>query len=111
VGRNRADNQRLAELARPGDMLCRLEDAPGPLTLGPGPAAPSPETIALARSLTAAYGDHGGAAEVLVRLEIQGQPGRLEKTEVTAPAAWAAHLRPAPGPAPKAPAGAGAEGH
>jgi hypothetical protein len=98
VGRNRADNQRLAELARPGDLLGRLEEAPGPLTLGPGPAVPSPETRALARSLTAAYGDHGGAAEVLVRLEIQGQPGRLEKTEVTTPAAWADRLRPEPGP-------------
>jgi hypothetical protein len=98
VGRNQADNQRLAELARPGDLLCRLEDAPGPLTLGPGPGDPSPETLALARSLTAAYGDHGGAALALVRLEILGRPSRLEKTEVTAPAAWAGRLRPEPGP-------------
>jgi hypothetical protein len=98
VGRNRLDNQRLAELARPGDLLCRLEETPGPLTLGPGPADPSPETMALARSLTAAYGDCGGSAEALVRLEIQGQPSRLEKTRVTAPADWADRLRPAPGP-------------
>jgi tRNA U34 2-thiouridine synthase MnmA/TrmU len=97
VGRNQADNQRLAELARPGDLICRLEEAPGPLTLGPGPANPSPETLALARSLTAAYGDHGGSAEALVRLEIQGRPARLEKTGVTAPAAWADRLRPGPG--------------
>ena len=94
VGRNQADNRRLAELARPGDLICRLEEAPGPLTLGPGPAPPSPETLALARSLTAAYGDHGGAAEILVRAEIRGGPASLEKIAVTATAAWAEHLRP-----------------
>jgi hypothetical protein len=94
VGRNQADNERLAELALPGGLLCRLEDAPGPLTLGPGPAPPLPETRALARSLTAAYGDHGGAAEVLVRVEIRGGPACLEKTSVTATAAWADRLLP-----------------
>ena len=96
VGRNQADNLRLAELARPGDLVCQLEDAPGPLTLGPGPAPPSPETRALARSLTAAYGDHGGTAEALVRVEIQGGPASLEKTAVTPPDAWAARRRPEP---------------
>jgi hypothetical protein len=96
VGRNQADNQHLAELARPGDLICRLEDSPGPLTLVPGPGAPSPETRALALSLTAAYGDHGGEAEVLVRVEIPGGPGFLEKTAVTTPAAWAGRLRPEP---------------
>jgi len=94
VGRNQADNLSLAELARPGDILCQLEGLPGPLTLGPGPAPPTPETRALARSLTAAYGDHGGASEVLVRVEIQGESAALEKTAVTAPADWAERLRP-----------------
>jgi len=96
VGRNQADNRRLAELAGPGDLLCRLEDAPGPLTLGPGPPPPSPETRALARSLTAAYGDHGGASEVLVRVEIRGGPAFMEKTAVTSPADWTECLRPKP---------------
>jgi hypothetical protein len=95
VGRNQADNRRLAELALPGDLLCQLEGAPGPLTLGPGPAAAlSSETRALARNLTAAYGDHGNAAEVLVRVEILGEPPCLEKTVITATAAWAGHLPP-----------------
>jgi hypothetical protein len=94
VGRNEADNRRLSELALPGDLVCRLEDAPGPLTVGPGPAPPSPETRALARSLTAAYGGPEGAAEALVRVEILGGPASLEKTAVTATAAWAGRLRP-----------------
>ena len=93
VGRNRADNQRLAELARPGDLLCQLEGVPGPLTLGPGPEASSGEARTLARSLTAAYGDHGGAAEVMVRVEIQGGASSLEKTAVTSTAAWAGYLK------------------
>ena len=68
VGRNQGDNQRLADLARPGDLLCRLEELPGPLTLGPGPAPHSPETLALARRLTADYA--GNADSALVRVEI-----------------------------------------
>jgi hypothetical protein len=50
--------------------------------------------LALARSLTAAYGDHGGAAETFVRVEVLGGASYLEKTAVTAPAAWADHIRP-----------------
>ncbi|MDR3038156.1 MAG: tRNA 4-thiouridine(8) synthase ThiI [Candidatus Adiutrix sp.] len=95
VGRNQADNRGLAELAGPDDGLVRLENLPGPLVLAPGLGAPpGAETLALARSLAAAYGDHGGAAEVLTRAEIGGGEARLEKTAVTAPAAWAHLLHP-----------------
>ncbi|GHV56684.1 hypothetical protein FACS189460_1910 [Deltaproteobacteria bacterium] len=89
VGRNQADNQRLAELAGPDDGLAQLEGLPGPLVLAPGLGAPpEAEALALARSLAAAYGDHGGAAQTLTRAQIVGGEARLEKTAVTAPAAW-----------------------
>ena len=91
VGRNKADNQRLAALARSGDLICRLEEAPGPLTLGPGPAPHSPETLALARSLTAAYGGRGQADFILVRTKIMGQGYTLEKVRAAAAAGGLNH--------------------
>ncbi len=88
VGRNQADNQVLASLVQEGDTLFHLDGAPGPTVLAPGPAAPSGRLVGLGRSLAAAYGDHGGAPEVMVRMETVGRPPIRELTAVTRPAAW-----------------------
>jgi hypothetical protein len=117
VGRNQADNQALAGLAREGDILFSLADAPGPTVLAPGPEPPAPRLRYLGRTLAAAYGarapardpspregggvsdlvlreteDHGLAAEVPVRVETLGRPPVLEPAAVTPPARWKAWL-------------------
>jgi hypothetical protein len=118
VGRNQADNQALAGLAREGDTLFSLEDAPGPTVLAPGPEPPVPGLRDLGRSLAAAYGakahalepsprEGGGVrdlvpretenreipAEVSVRVETLGRPPVREPAAVTSPARWEAWLR------------------
>lgn len=57
VGRNRTDNDRLESLARPGDLLFRLRDVPGPLGLGRAFAGhPFDESaVASAAALVASY--------------------------------------------------------
>jgi hypothetical protein len=117
VGRNQADNQALAGLAREGDTLFSLDDAPGPTVLAPGPEPPAPRLRDLGRSLAAAYGararaldpsprEGGGvgdlvfretevrgiSVEVPVRVETLGQPPVREPAAVTSPTRWKAWL-------------------
>ncbi|WP_165068771.1 tRNA(5-methylaminomethyl-2-thiouridylate) methyltransferase [Desulfovibrio sp. ZJ200] len=55
VGRNSADNQRLAAAARPGDALITLKDLPGPLALARDGATWPPPVLEEAAALTASY--------------------------------------------------------
>jgi hypothetical protein len=94
VGRNQAENLALAGLAEDGDILCRLEGAPGPEILAPRLAgqAPAPETLALARNLAAAYGDPGPGTEAPVQMETCGGRVVSARVRVTRPADWAVFL-------------------
>ena len=59
VGRHHQDNEKLKLLTRDDDIVLKLSDAPGPLTILDGPA--SREDIQTAASLTARYTKAGNA--------------------------------------------------
>ncbi len=64
VGRTQRDNEAIAPLAGPGDLLLKVEDYPGPVVLVSGPAgAPDLEEAA---GLAAAYSDAPSGARVQV---------------------------------------------
>lgn len=93
VGRNKADNQALSQLAAEGDFVFHLENAPGPTVLLPvSGREPGRPSLDLAISLAAAYGDHGQATEAIVRVEKIGFPSQLEKTAVTKTSDWEQHM-------------------
>ena len=93
VGRNQADNQHLDSLTRQGDFSFHLEGGPGPTVLLPRlDQAPGRELLACGAGLAAAYGDHGGAKEVQVRVLEHGLSERTEKVAVTRPTDWERYL-------------------
>jgi tRNA-specific 2-thiouridylase len=64
VGRDDAENQRLLSLLRADDLMLRVLDFPGPLSLLQGVA--SPENVAQAASLTVRYSDAKQTKQVKV---------------------------------------------
>ena len=66
AGRDSRDNAALKRAQREGDVLIHTVNVPGPTLLLPGGA--SPEDLALAAGICAAYGDHGDRREVIVRM-------------------------------------------
>ena len=90
VGRNSADNEKLAAAARPGDLLLRLRDLPGPLALArKGAIWPLP-VLESAAAHAASYAPKamalGGA--VAVRLVPDGVRGDLQITPARPEDAW-----------------------
>ena len=80
VGRDQRDNEALELLVRPGDMVLKVEDIPGPLVVIP--RAPTDTDLTLALSLCASYSDAPAGEMVAVRVE--GWPGeqiRLSRRE------------------------------
>ncbi len=70
VGRNRGENEQIAQRRQPGDFALQTTTYPGPLVLAPGG---SPEDLPTATTLCASYSDapEGAAVEV----SIQGPQG------------------------------------
>jgi hypothetical protein len=66
VGRIHADNVRLNELARPEDIVLRVNEVPGPTALLPGEAAA--QDLELATAVVAAYSDASAGTEATVSL-------------------------------------------
>ncbi len=66
VGRIHADNVRLNELARPEDIVLRVNEVPGPTALLPGEAAA--QDLELAAAVVAAYSDAAAGTEATVSL-------------------------------------------
>ena len=90
MGRNSADNEKLAAAARPGDLLLRLRDLPGPLALArKGAIWPLP-VLESAAAHAASYAPKamalGGA--VAVRLVPDGVRGDLQITPARQEDAW-----------------------
>ena len=75
-GRNHNENERLRQLARPGDVLLSSLDVPGPtaVLIGPGDS----QTIELASSLVVRYSDVPEGALGKVSVEIRGVPTVVE---------------------------------
>lgn len=94
VGRNQADNQALEALAAPGDTLFHLEGGPGPTVILPALGGATEASLALGRSLAAAYGDHNGAETVPVRMEKYGEPFTIVEAKVESPAVWSEYMVP-----------------
>ncbi len=70
VGRNSADNERLARAAGPEDALLRLRDMPGPLALARGGALWPEEVLRSAAGMAASYAPKAvaaGTAHVRIR--------------------------------------------
>jgi hypothetical protein len=82
VGRNKADNDRLLELKREGDLVFRTADCPGPVALArPIPAPGSPEAwtagaVRSAASNTASYSPKAVRAGSEARVSVEGSPER-----------------------------------
>lgn len=66
VGRIHADNVKLKELARPDDIVLKVNEVPGPTALLPGEAAAS--DLELAAAVVAAYSDAAAGTEAIVSL-------------------------------------------
>ena len=79
-GRNHNENERLRQLARPGDVLLSSLDVPGPtaVLIGPGDS----QTIELASSLVVRYSDVPEGALGKVSVEIRGVPTVVETRAV-----------------------------
>ena len=80
VGRDQRDNEALELLVRPGDVVLKVEDIPGPLVVIP--RAQTDTDLTLALSLCASYSDAPAGEMVAVRVE--GWPGeeiRLSRRE------------------------------
>jgi predicted ribosome quality control (RQC) complex YloA/Tae2 family protein len=80
VGRRDEENQRLADLAQPGDVLLKLRGIPGPLGLIRGKA--EEEELRLAASILVRYSKakERGAVDVQYGAEMENMPGRLQGT-------------------------------
>lgn len=78
VGRNEVENERLLEIALPGDLLMETKELMGPITLVRGPAGDEAKRAAAA--LTARY----GKAKTLDKAEVRSwsPSGRKEETLV-----------------------------
>ncbi len=88
VGRTRRENEALAGLLRPGDLVLRVLGVPGPLVLIPGGG--DEEALLQAARLAAAYSDARPGTTVTVLAEGPDRPRRLtlltpEKAEL---ASW-----------------------
>ena len=75
VGRTRKENEALAALTRPGDLVLKVLGVPGPLVLIPGGGGG--EAVRQAARLAAAYSDARPGTEVTVQAEGAGPPRRL----------------------------------
>ena len=75
VGRDQADNEGIASLARPDDTLLTVDGIPGPTALLPAGAAD--EFVARAAALVARYADVSGSGEVSVTARSGGADRRL----------------------------------
>lgn len=77
IGRNAADNERLEELAAPGDLVLVAEGRPGPTTVArPRADAVPEEELSLVAALTVRYGqarDEERAAVLVFAIEALGQ--------------------------------------
>ncbi len=90
IGRNRADNERLAELLRPEDTLFKVQGFPGPLCLGrtvsgtPWPA----DAIVDAAAFVASFSPKAMATETAVRViascQGEAQPLLVRPSRATA---------------------------
>jgi tRNA-specific 2-thiouridylase len=78
VGRRDEENQRLEELAQPGDVFLKLLGIPGPLGLIRGKA--EEEELRLSASILVRYSKakERGSVEVEYGAEIENMPGRLQ---------------------------------
>ena len=72
VGRIHADNVKLKELARPDDIVLKVNEVPGPTALLPGRVAAA--DLELAAAVVAAYSDAAPGTETIVSLS-SGQNG------------------------------------
>ena len=88
VGRNREDNEQLAALALPTDVLLRTVNVPGPTLLLPGGA--SDADLALARGICAKYGDRRGDATATVVRVTRGEAAEEATAEPLARETFAA---------------------
>ncbi len=89
VGRNSDDNNKLASLAKEGDILLKTKEVPGPVSLFRG--RPVGDDLMLAASITARYSDGKTLEEVQVGIKLPGEseerifavkPAEAEKLEV-----------------------------
>jgi len=71
IGRDNADNEAIQALARPGDLLLRTVDVPGPLTLIRGKWGK--ETLRMATDLTARYSQGRALKKVKVSIQRHGE--------------------------------------
>jgi tRNA-specific 2-thiouridylase len=71
VGRTQRENEVLADLKAPGDLLVKVENIPGPLVLVCG--AEAGEDLELAAGLAAAYSDAASGTPVRVKAANNGQ--------------------------------------
>ncbi|MBN2140434.1 MAG: tRNA(5-methylaminomethyl-2-thiouridylate) methyltransferase [Desulfovibrionaceae bacterium] len=94
IGRNKADNLRMEALVRPGDILLRVRDFPGPLALARavGPGQWDREAVRDAAAFTASYSGRAVQAAGPVEVLVTG-PGGPEAVSVLpgreTPLAWA----------------------
>ncbi|MGA1875942.1 MAG: tRNA 4-thiouridine(8) synthase ThiI [bacterium] len=70
VGRNHLENQKVMALANKNDWICKVIDAPGPVSLAQGNLAP--HDFQCAASITARYSDAREHEKVSVGFELKG---------------------------------------
>lgn len=76
IGRNQADNQALADLAGPDDLVFRLPDLPGPLGLARAIGQPWPTDMRReAAALVAGFSPKARALGQSIRVELSGPDG------------------------------------
>lgn len=75
VGRKKAENNVLLNLAQPEDAVINLRDFPGPVCLVPGGGEPA--ILEEAASICVSYGDAPAGADVTVRCRIGGETRTL----------------------------------
>ena len=76
IGRRKEENERLLELTHEGDVIIKVMDYPGPITLIPRGSPKS--SIEIAASLCIRYSDAPNNIPILVLLEKDGEEERLE---------------------------------
>ena len=68
IGRNHSENEQLRKLSRPGDLLLKVADRPGPLALIRGRGIGEESQLEYPASLVARYSDAKHEALALVKI-------------------------------------------
>ena len=91
IGRNDADNKKLAAAARAGDLLLSVQHLPGPLGLARGGAAWPADILKEAAALTASYAPKAAALgrEVPLGVENAGDRQTVNVMPIRPEATWA----------------------